>query len=146
FFFAGFLPPKQGARRSALGEIGTIPGTLVIYESPKRLGAMLADAALVLGPRRAVVCRELTKRFEEVVPGSLGDLAARYGAEAPKGEIVVLIDRGAAATLSEEDLRARLSEALETMSVKSAVKSVSETYGVARNVVYEIALSVKDAP
>ena len=143
FTFAGFLPPKQGARRRALGELAAAPGTLVLYESPKRLGALLADAAAVLGPRRAAVCRELTKRFEEVVPGPLDTLAARFGDAAPKGEIVVLIDRAARAAAPEEEVEALLGEALEGMSLKSAVKDVSERTGVARKLVYDMALRMR---
>ena len=146
FFFAGFLPPKQGARRTALAEVAAVPGTLVFYESPKRLAAMLGDAATVLGPRPAAVCRELTKRFEEVVQGALPDLAARFAAEPPRGEIVVVIDRAAPATRSEEDIRVLLADALGTMSLKSAVKDVSESTGLPRKLVYDLALTMKDTP
>ena len=145
FFFAGFLPPKPAARRTALAELAAIPGTLVLYESPKRLTAMLRDAADVLGPRRAAVCRELTKRFEEVRQGPLPDLADAWP-EPPRGEIVVLIDRpDPAAAADPETLRALLAEEMQRMSLKSAVKSVSERSGVARNVVYDLALQVKDS-
>lgn len=144
FYFAGFLPPKQAARRTALTDVAAIPGTLVFYESPKRLGAFLADAAETLGPRDAAVCRELTKRYEEVVRGPLPDLAARFAEETPRGEIVVLIDRMSPGTVTEEDLRAQLAEAMQTMSVKSAVKSVSETLQLPRKQVYDLALQMKD--
>ncbi|MGB3554913.1 MAG: SAM-dependent methyltransferase, partial [Jannaschia sp.] len=146
FLFAGFLPPKRAARRTALSEIARVQATLVLYESPKRLGAMLADAAEGLGARRAVICRELTKRFEEVVPGTLPDLAERYAHETPKGEIVVLIDRADIPEMSEADLSAALATAMETMSLKSAVKSVSESSGMARKLVYDLALALKDSP
>ncbi|WP_371156810.1 16S rRNA (cytidine(1402)-2'-O)-methyltransferase [Jannaschia sp. 2305UL9-9] len=144
FYFAGFLPPKQAARRTALARLADIPGTLVFYESPKRLAAFLADAAATLGARDGAVCRELTKRFEEVVRAPLPDLAERFAADPARGEIVVLIDRAGAGTVSEDDLRGQLQVALETMSVKSAVKSVSEKTGVARKTVYDLALNLKD--
>ncbi|MBM2575360.1 16S rRNA (cytidine(1402)-2'-O)-methyltransferase [Jannaschia sp. Os4] len=144
FLFAGFLPPKRAARRAALAELGGVRATLVLYESPKRVGAMLADAAEVLGPREAAVCRELTKRFEEVARGTLAELSARYGAEAARGEIVVVIDRGAAAEPGEGEVEAALAEAMDRMSVKSAVKEVSERTGMARKQVYEMALRMKD--
>ncbi|WGH80028.1 16S rRNA (cytidine(1402)-2'-O)-methyltransferase [Jannaschia ovalis] len=144
FLFAGFLPPKSAARRAALAELGAAPATLVLYESPKRLAALLRDAAEVLGPREAAVCRELTKRFEEVRRGTLDALAAAYAAETPKGEIVVVIDRAAPATLDAAALEAALAAAMETESLKSAVKTVSETHGIARNLVYETALRMKD--
>ncbi|GIT91228.1 ribosomal RNA small subunit methyltransferase I [Jannaschia pagri] len=143
FLFAGFLPPKSGARRTALKEVAEVPATLVFYESPRRLGAMLSDASEVLGPRDAAVCRELTKRYEDVVRGPLDVLAERYADEDPKGEIVVVIDRGAPAALSEEDLMDLLAVEMETVSLKTAVKGVSEKYGVGRNTVYEAALKVK---
>src|SRR5918997_4812734 len=92
FFFEGFLPSKSGARRTRLAEIGTIPGTLMLFEGPHRLPEMLADAAEVLGERQAVVARELTKMFETIRRGTLPELARRFAEEGPpKGEIVVLI-------------------------------------------------------
>ncbi|MFN3577881.1 MAG: 16S rRNA (cytidine(1402)-2'-O)-methyltransferase, partial [Tabrizicola sp.] len=70
FLFAGFAPATRAARRSFLGELAGIQATLVLYESPKRLADLMADMVTVLGPtRRAVVCRELTKRYEEVLRG-----------------------------------------------------------------------------
>ncbi|HUF56070.1 MAG TPA: 16S rRNA (cytidine(1402)-2'-O)-methyltransferase, partial [Thermohalobaculum sp.] len=93
FLFAGFLPPKAGARRAALAELGRVPATLVFYESARRLAPSLGDMAEVLGGARpAAVARELTKRFEEVRRERLDRLAAAYAAEEPpKGEVVVLV-------------------------------------------------------
>ncbi|MEM8822934.1 MAG: 16S rRNA (cytidine(1402)-2'-O)-methyltransferase [Pseudomonadota bacterium] len=144
FFFAGFLPPKTAARKTALKALADIPGTLVFYESPKRLAAFLSDAAEVLGDRPTSICRELTKRFEEVRSGNLDHLATTYADETPKGEIVVLIDRPTVGQVDTDALRTMLTEALAAGSLKSAVKDVSERTGVSRNVVYELALSVKD--
>jgi 16S rRNA (cytidine1402-2'-O)-methyltransferase len=144
FLFAGFLPPKQGARRAALGELAAVPATLVLYESPKRLSEMLSDAAETLGERRAAVCRELTKRHEEVRTGTLPELALAWVDAPPRGEIVVVIDRAGAAEVDERALRNLLAKAMETESLKSAVKSVGQTTGLPRNVVYEAALRLKD--
>ncbi|SFJ37488.1 16S rRNA (cytidine(1402)-2'-O)-methyltransferase [Jannaschia pohangensis] len=144
FFFAGFLPPKPAARRTELAALAAVPGTLVLYESPKRLAAMLADAAELLGPREAAVCRELTKKFEEVRRGTLEALAAAYADDTPKGEIVVLIDRSARQAADEDTIRAALTQAMEADSLKSAVKFVSETYDLPRKQVYEMALAMKD--
>lgn len=92
FFFEGFLPNKQSARRTRLEELANIPGTLVIFEAPHRLQEMLIDASEVLGTRKAAVARELTKMFETVRRGTLPELALMYEGEAkPKGEIVVMI-------------------------------------------------------
>ncbi len=146
FFFAGFLPPKSAARRAALRDIATIPGTLVLYESPKRLGALLRDAAEVLGPREAAVCRELTKRFEEVRRGTLAELAEGQESDAARGEIVLLIDRAPEAVADEDAIRAELRQAMAKGSLKSAVSLVSDSLKVPRKLVYDIALGLKDAP
>ncbi|MEC9310839.1 MAG: 16S rRNA (cytidine(1402)-2'-O)-methyltransferase, partial [Pseudomonadota bacterium] len=84
FFFAGFLPNASGARRKRLEELRNVPGTLIFYESPKRIAASVADMAAVLGDRPAALCRELTKKFEEIRRGSLSDLSAGLE-ETPEG-------------------------------------------------------------
>lgn len=143
FLFGGFLPNASGARRKALEELRAVPATLAFYESPKRLGAMLADAAAALGPDRpATVCRELTKRFEECREGSLAELAEAYADAPPKGEIVVLIGKGDSEEISESDLDQSLSEALLTMSVRDAADAVSGMYGVKRRPVYQRAMAL----
>ena len=94
FFFAGFLPARSNQRRARLTELKAIPGTLIFYEGPHRLGPALTDAYEVLGEREAVVARELTKVHEELKRGRLSDLANHYSNEDnARGEIVVLIDR-----------------------------------------------------
>lgn len=143
FLFGGFLPNASGARRKALEELRTVPATLVFYESPKRVGAMLADAAAALGPDRpAAVCRELTKRFEECREGSLSELAEHYAEATPKGEIVVLIGKGDSEDVSDSDLDRSLTEALLTMSVRDAADAVSGMYGVKRRPVYQRAMAL----
>jgi len=108
FFFAGFLPVKEGQRRTRLAELRGVPGTLIFYESPRRLADSLASMRDVLGDRPAAIGRELTKAFEEIRTGSLGDLAAHYGAAgAPKGEAVVCVappDGGPAETVDVDGL------------------------------------------
>ena len=146
FLFAGFLPPKAGARHGALMELKGVPATLVFYESPRRLAGALADMEAVLGAREAAVARELTKRFEEVRRGPLPELAGAYAAqEAPKGEIVVVVappDPGAQAEESEAALDDALAAALETQSVKDAAKEVSARLGLPRKTVYARALEL----
>ena len=94
FFFAGFLPSRSNARRTRLGELKTVPGTLIFYEAPHRLAQTLKDAYEMLGEREAVVARELTKLHEEIKRGRLSELARVYvDEENTRGEIVVLIDR-----------------------------------------------------
>jgi 16S rRNA (cytidine1402-2'-O)-methyltransferase len=141
FLFAGFAPSAQGARRTFLEELAGVQATLILYESPKRLGALLAEMATTLGQtRQAVVCRELTKRFEEILRGTLGELSAKVGAREIKGEIVVLVDRALPAEATEESIGAALDTALQSMSVKDAATFVSQTLGVSRKIVYKIAL------
>ncbi|WP_414706500.1 16S rRNA (cytidine(1402)-2'-O)-methyltransferase [Saliniramus sp.] len=146
FFFEGFLPSKSGARCNRLAALATIPGTLMMFESAKRLPAMLADAAAVLGPRPAVVARELTKMFETVRRGSLAELAAQFAEEGPpRGEIVVLIGEAA-----EEDRRAdamgdldiALGDALASHSVKDAAALVAARLGLPKREVYARAVAL----
>ena len=148
FFFEGFLPAKSAARRARLAEIGTIPGTLVFFESPRRLAEMLTDAAAVLGERPAAVARELTKLYETVRRGSLAALAGEYGAEEPpKGEIVVLIGPPPvdAERHSEADVEHMLKDALASHSLKDAVALVAGATGLPKREVYQRALRLGEA-
>jgi len=143
FFFAGFLPNAKGARRTGLEAVRDVPGTLVFYESPKRVAAMLSDAAIVLGAdREAAVCRELTKKFEEVRRGTLGSLAEDLSATTLKGEIVVVVDRKRSESVSEVELEQALRRALSDMSVKDAADLVSQAHGLPRRQVYQLALKL----
>jgi 16S rRNA (cytidine1402-2'-O)-methyltransferase len=141
FFFAGFPPAAGGARRTFLGELAGIQATLILYESPKRLAALMADMSVTLGQdRQTVICRELTKRFEEVLRGNLADLALKVGSRDIKGEIVVLVDRAPEAQATEASIGSELDRALVSMSIKDAVSFVSQNLGVSRKIVYKIAL------
>lgn len=143
FYFAGFLPSSASARKKALEELADIAATLVFYESPRRVAAMLADAAEVLGPARpAATCRELTKRFEEVVRAPLGDLAQQIAARDPKGEFVVVIGKGSGEDNSAEDIETALRQALETMTVRDAAEVVARAFGQKKRNVYQLALEL----
>lgn len=143
FFFGGFLPSARAARQTKLQSLKDIPGTLIFFESPRRVGAMLKDAADVMGPTRdAAICREITKKFEEVLRGPLGELSAQIGDKALKGEVVVLIARGDSEKISDFDLEEEVRAALQTMSVKDAADSVSKAHGLARRKVYQLALQL----
>ncbi len=143
FYFAGFLPNSKAARLRALEKLADVDGTLVFYESPKRLGAMLRDASTALGSERlAAVCRELTKRFEEVRRGTLETLTDAYAGQAPKGEIVVLIDRGHSPSVSLLDLDKDLRRALTDASMRDAVDLVAQAHGLPRRQVYQAALAI----
>ncbi len=147
FLFAGFLPPRRAARRRALAELATVAATLVILESPRRLAAALADMAAVLGPRPAVVARELTKRFEELRRGTLAELADEYRERgAPRGEVVVVVGPPSPSATEDahddESIDIRLREALATQSVRDAVAEVAAATGVPRKRVYARALEL----
>lgn len=143
FFFAGFLPNASGKRKSALEALSDVPGTLVFYESPKRVAAMLRDAATVLGgDRQAALCRELTKKFEEVLRGPLDELATICAERALKGEIVVLVDRGRLPKIRECDLEERLVAVLKDHSVRDAAELVAAELGLKRRQVYQLALDL----
>jgi 16S rRNA (cytidine1402-2'-O)-methyltransferase len=144
FLFAGFLPSAQAGRRTAIAELGGVPATLVLYESPKRVHGLLTDLCDILGNRSAALCRELTKRFEEVRRGPLSELAAGTRDEEVRGEVVVVIDRGGPREVTEEDIRARLAEAMETMRLKDAATAVAGALGLPRQRVYQLALGLKE--
>jgi len=141
--FAGFLPPKSGARRTALEELRTGRQTLVFFESGPRLRDSLTDMAQVLGPRPAAVARELTKLYEECVRGTLAELAADPRLDAPKGEIVVVVGPGEAETASAADADAALSEALTRLPPGEAAAEVSKALNLPRKPLYKRALELK---
>jgi 16S rRNA (cytidine1402-2'-O)-methyltransferase len=149
FFFEGFLPPKAAARKARLTELAAIPGTLVFFESPRRLAEMLSDAAAVLGARSGAVARELTKYYETVRRGALPELAAHYAeAEEARGEIVVVIGPpdAAAAAAQGDTLDEALRAALAKVSLKEAVAQVAAASGQPRRVVYARALELTRTP
>lgn len=143
FMFAGFLPNAKGARRKMMEELADVPATVAYYESPKRVAAMLKDAAEVLGgDREAAVCRELTKKFEEVLRGTLAELSELCAERTLKGEIVVVIDRRRLPNVREIDLETELRAMLETMSVRDASDVLAEQTGLKRRKIYQMALSL----
>ncbi|HEY7808963.1 MAG TPA: 16S rRNA (cytidine(1402)-2'-O)-methyltransferase [Allosphingosinicella sp.] len=144
FLFLGFLPAKPGARATAIAEVATIRATLVLYESGPRLSASLAALAEGLGEREAAVAREISKKFEETVTGTLSELSARYADAPPKGEIVVVIaPPGEAEPAGEEDIDVALAEAMTRLSASRAAAEVAEKLGLPRRTVYERALALK---
>jgi 16S rRNA (cytidine1402-2'-O)-methyltransferase len=146
FLFAGFLPSRSKARREALDELASVRATLVFYESPQRLAACLADAAAVLGARRAAVARELTKRFEEVRRGDLATLAA-LAAEAtpPRGEIVIVVEPPPRTDppLDDAAVDEALAEALTRVAPSEAAATVAAATGRKRQDLYRRALALR---
>lgn len=145
FLFAGFPPSAAGARRQWLADLAAVPATLILYESPRRVHALLADLGDALGgTRQAAVCRELTKRFEETTRGTLAELAVAFSERVVKGEIVVLIDRARGAAVDPAEVETRLKEALTCHSMRDAATEVAAALGLPRRQVYQIALRLAD--
>ena len=144
FFFAGFLPSRETARRKRLGELAAVPGTLIFYESPHRVGDALADMAAVLGDRPAAVARELTKTFETIRRGPLSALATSFAETPTKGEIVVLVGPPLAAPPDAETVDALLLRLLSSGSVKSAAEEAATVTGLPRRDLYQRALALRD--
>ncbi|MGV3551345.1 16S rRNA (cytidine(1402)-2'-O)-methyltransferase [Rhizobium sp.] len=145
FFFAGFLPQKEKARRDRLEEVKAVPGTLIFFESPHRLPSSLADMAAVLGGRDASVCRELTKAFEEFRRGTLTELAAYYGEnDNVKGEIVICVaPPDAEEAPAGEVLDDMLRLLLEEMTVSRAAAEAAKQTGLPKKELYQRLLELK---
>ena len=141
FTFAGFLPPKSGARRARLTELASVSGTLIFYEAPHRLKEMLTDACELLGERKCVIARELTKVHEEFARGTLSEMFARSIERPVKGEIVLLVGpavgdnqfKPVQGFISEEVEAVMQSEGLD---LKSALKRIARLRGVTRSEAY----------
>ena len=145
FFFAGFLPARSNARRTRLGELRSVPGTLIFYEAPHRLSTALTDAFEILGEREAVVARELTKVHEELRRGRLSELAAHYANEEnARGEIVVLIDRNVIGeTVAPQQSMATLVDRYEQdgLDHRAALKKAARELGLSRAEAYRKIIS-----
>lgn len=143
--FAGFLPQKGGPKKTRLTELSALPATLVLFESPRRLGATLATMVEIMGEtREAVVARELTKRFETFERGSLRQLADLFDDRPPKGEIVILVAPPEEKPLANaEDAEELLRDALCDMPVSAAAKKVARETGLDRQELYKKALDIK---
>ncbi len=143
FLFAGFLPPKEGARRQRLADLANIPATLVLFEAPSRLAKSLAAMVAIYGNREVVVARELTKRFEETRRGTADALAHWADAAEFKGEIVILVAPPGVVTSSDTAIEAALEEALVSLTLRDAVREVSDTLKAPKSRVYELGLRIR---
>ena len=144
FLFAGFPPATAGARRKWLMGLADVEATLLLFESPKRIARLVVELAEVFGPdRRAAICRELTKHFEEALRGTLAELAGVLAEREIKGEIVLVIDRAPEREIDEADMETALREALARLPVKQAATEVAERYGAKKRDVYQLALALK---
>ena len=149
-FFGGFLPSKKGERRKRLEEVKNIPATLIFYESPHRIAKSLADCLEVLGDRRAAVVRELTKLHEEIIPGGLGELLARFSSAISKGEFVLVIDSAGkddGPQSGTKSLAERVSE-IEGGGIehKAALKLAAKEFGLSKSEAYRMLHSQNRLP
>jgi 16S rRNA (cytidine1402-2'-O)-methyltransferase len=143
FCFEGFAPRKDGERRRFFAALAEEPRTAVFFESPHRIAATLALAAEVLGDRRAAVCRELTKTYEEVRRGTLAELAS-WAADGVRGEITVVL--AGAEARKERDIDALAEEVRrlveDGMRLKDAAGQVAEAAGVSKKTLYDATLRI----
>jgi 16S rRNA (cytidine1402-2'-O)-methyltransferase len=146
FHFAGFLPRAEGARQAAIGKLRSIEATLIFYEAPGRTADTLKDLAAGLGAtRRACVARELSKIHEELVRGSLADLAQRYAEAAPRGEVTLVVagasgDEAAATVDIESEVERRLAAGESAKEISAALSLAT---GKPRRQIYQLALALK---
>jgi 16S rRNA (cytidine1402-2'-O)-methyltransferase len=144
FHFAGFLPTREGQRRTRLAELGSIAATLVLFEAPNRLAAALADIAAVYGPDRGVVVtRELTKRFEQAHRGTAAELATWAASEPSRGEAVILVAPTAPHEATDAEIEIAMAVLLPETTLKEAAKAVAGRLGVPRSRAYDIGLKLK---
>lgn len=152
FLFLGFPPRKSGARRRLFESVRALPFTLVLYESPMRTAATLDDLGQVLGRERAgCVARELTKEHEELVRGTLGELAERYRDARPLGEVTLVVagapgDGAPAEELDDEELAARADELLgQGLSARDTADQLAALTGRPRRDLYRVVLSRRES-
>jgi 16S rRNA (cytidine1402-2'-O)-methyltransferase len=150
FIFRGFVPSKASARRQFLDSIRNESATLVVYESPRRLGATLQDMESILGrDRRIVIAREMTKAFEEIQRGTIGELIETVSGRTFKGEITLVIagrkDTKPSATEGEIQSRYRSLLADPGLSKRDRIARVARQLGVSRRQVYQLILREGEA-
>lgn len=146
FTFMGFAPSQSNARRKFLQEAAAIPATLIFYESPKRIHRMLGECCDILGgDRDAALCREVTKKHEEILRMTLADLTGALADRQLRGEIVLVVGRGTETGASAETLDAALDDALARLRLKDAVAHVAADLGLPRRQVYQAALEKEKA-
>ncbi len=149
FSFYGFPPRTGRERKRLLEEAAQVPHTLIFFESPHRVLKFLQDMLDLLGDRRAAVCRELTKRFEQVERGPLSELIARGGARAPRGEYCIVVEGAGRKHIGPEDREERLERAardlkrLTDQPLREAARRVAREHGLPRRDVYRLGLQQK---
>jgi len=145
FLFAGFLPVKEGQRKTRLAELGAVPATLIFFESPRRVAETLTVMADVYDDRRAAIGRELTKTFEEMRTGTLATLAAHYAeAPTPKGEIVICVGPPEGKVDAPEDIDRLLTSLAAEMPASKAAAEAARMTGQPKQMLYRRLLELKE--
>jgi 16S rRNA (cytidine1402-2'-O)-methyltransferase len=144
FLFVGFLPIKKSSRSDYLIEISNINASIIIFESAKRINDTLMALKEILGNRKVAICRELTKKFEEIINGNISDVLKEISSrDSLKGEIVIVVSGPDASNEKDIDIESMLMDALSTMSASEASKEVSKFTNLSRKEVYNVALKLK---
>ena len=144
FLFVGFLPTKKSSRSDYLIEISNINASIIIFESAKRINDTLMALKEILGNRKVAICRELTKKFEEIINGNISDVLKEISSrDSLKGEIVIVVSGPDASNEKNIDIELMLMDALSTMSASEASKEVSKFTNLSRKEVYNVALKLK---
>ena len=143
FTFEGFLAMNKKNRRAHLEELQGERRTMIFYEAPHKLGSTLRDLAEAFGPeRRIALCRELTKLHEEIWRTTLGEAAARYGAEAPRGEFVLVVEGAPQRPAETPSLERGAERAMELRAqgipLKEAARQAAKELGLSRNEIYAL--------
>lgn len=146
FRFCGFLPPRQAARSAFLRDLAQSTATLIFFDSARRLPASLADIAAAMPQRAIAVCRELTKLHQEIVRGTVDEVAADISARTSlKGEITLIVAPAGPTThdLHDTDVAGALAEALTTQPAAKAAGQIARQFGLKKSDVYDLALQIK---
>ncbi|MFC3528870.1 16S rRNA (cytidine(1402)-2'-O)-methyltransferase [Paracoccus mangrovi] len=143
FLFVGFPPSSGAARRKWIESWRGVEATVIVFESPRRVKQLLENICETEANRATVICRELTKKFEEVLRGTAGELMQSIPDEGLRGEIVVLFGHPEPVVADDDVLRAALGELLGRIPVKEAAAEVAGRYGLSRRDVYALALDMK---
>jgi 16S rRNA (cytidine1402-2'-O)-methyltransferase len=143
FFFGGFLPPKETARREILEAFRDVPGTLIVYETPSRIEATLTACSTIFPDRQITLARELTKIHEGFARGTAETLLEKIKETPLLGEVVVLIGPGERPQAQDADLEDALRKAMQRLSLREAVEEVAKGLGAGKKKVYNLALRLK---
>lgn len=144
FMFAGFIPNREKARQDLFRRYKNLDATLIFYETASRIVKTLTAAEEIFGGRDMAVAREITKMYEDCRSGTAAELIAHFEVNEPKGEMVLMIAPSDEELPADIDVESLLREKMAETSLKSAVKSLVETYGLNKNEVYEQALRIKN--